>query len=138
MVGELQLSWQHYACVTPVTGAAAPKFIKWNFTTCLGANTGAVRTGLIFGRAHLCDRAHLCALVIETITNGAQPISADFRYELKYREGNQPGKLMLDSVDYWKRDASQVPPEWPQFDLHCALERSSVAKLGVHQHQCDG
>lgn len=81
--------------VTPVAGAAAPKFTKWYFTTCRDANTGAVRTGLIAGRAHLCD------LVIETIPNGAQPVSADFRYELEYREGNQTGKLMLDSVDFW-------------------------------------
>ena len=84
------------AAPTPTfTGGTAPKFTRWYFTTCRDASSGAVRTGLTAGRAHLCD------LVIETIPNGAQPISADFRYELEYREGNQTGKLVLDSVDTW-------------------------------------
>lgn len=81
--------------LTPVTGAAAPKFTRWYFTTCADASSGAVRAGLTAGRAHLCD------LVIETTPNGAQPVRAEFRYELEYREAGRTGKLTLDSVDYW-------------------------------------
>lgn len=83
---------------TPSPGAnsgPAPKFTKWYFTTCRDAATGSVRTGLVAGRAHLCE------LVIETLPNGAQPVSASFQYELEYREGNRTGKLVLDAVDRW-------------------------------------
>lgn len=79
----------------PVAGSAAPRFTRWYFTTCRDAGSGAVRTGLLAGRAHLCD------LVIETVHNGAQPVSATFSYELEYREGNVVGKLKLDTVDRW-------------------------------------
>ena len=77
-----------------VTGQA-PKFTRWYFTTCRDASSGASRTGLLAGRAHLCD------LAIETVPNGAHPVSAVFRYELEYREGNRTGKLMLDGEDHW-------------------------------------
>lgn len=79
----------------PTSGAAAPKFTRWYFTTCRDAGSGAIRTGLIAGRAHLCD------LVIDTIPNGAQPVRAEFRYELEYREAGRAGKLQLDTVDVW-------------------------------------
>ncbi|WP_119673603.1 hypothetical protein [Deinococcus sp. RM] len=81
--------------ITPAPGAAAPKFTRWYFTTCTDATSGAVRAGLIAGRAHLCD------LVIDTVPNGAQPVRAEFRYELEYREAGRTGKLTLDSVDRW-------------------------------------
>lgn len=76
-------------------GGAAPKFTEWYFTTCRDATSGAVRSGLVAGRAHTCD------LVIDTVPNGARPISAEFRYELEYREGSRSGKLTLDGVDRW-------------------------------------
>ncbi len=90
--------------LTPSTGRAsgAPKFTKWYFTTCRDAASGAVRTGLVAGQAHLCD------LVIETLPNGAQPVSAVFRYELEYREGGRAGKLTLDSVDTWPPSTGPV------------------------------
>ncbi|EYB67864.1 hypothetical protein DEIPH_ctg032orf0121 [Deinococcus phoenicis] len=81
--------------ITPAAGDAAPRFTRWYFTTCRDASSGTVRTGLLAGRAHLCD------LVIETLPDGARPVSAEFRYELEYREGGRTGKLALDSVDAW-------------------------------------
>lgn len=79
----------------PATGGEAPKFTRWYFTTCRDVTSGTVRTGLVAGRAHLCD------LVIETVPNGVMPVSASFRYELEYREGGRTGKLTLDSTDVW-------------------------------------
>lgn len=87
---------------TPVVGGAAPKFTRWYFTTCRDASSGAVRTGLLAGSAHLCD------LVIETVPNGAQPVSASFSYELEYREGNAAGKLKLDTLDRWPATTGPV------------------------------
>lgn len=86
----------------PATGGASPKFTRWYFTTCRDASSGAVRTGLRAGRAHLCD------LVIETVPNGAQPVSATFSYELEYREGNAVGKLKLDTLDCWPATTGPV------------------------------
>lgn len=88
--------------VTPVAGASAPKFTQWYFTTCRVASSGAVRTGLVAGTAHLCD------LVIETVPNGAQPVAADFHYELEYREGGRTGKLILDGTDTWPSSGGPV------------------------------
>lgn len=79
----------------PSAGAGAPKFNRWYFTTCSDAQTGAIRSNLVAGRAHLCE------LVIETTPNGARPLNAEFRYELEYREGGVSKKLTLDSVDRW-------------------------------------
>lgn len=80
----------------PASGLAAPKFSQWYFTTCRDADSGAVRAGLLAGRAHLCD------LVIETVPNGNSPTSARFSYELDYRENGQAGKLKLDGSDVWQ------------------------------------
>ncbi|EYB69652.1 hypothetical protein DEIPH_ctg004orf0181 [Deinococcus phoenicis] len=55
----------------------------------------AARVGLLAGRAHLCD------LVVETVPNGARPVSAEFRYELEYRDSTGAGKLTLPGVDHW-------------------------------------
>ncbi|WP_353543603.1 hypothetical protein [Deinococcus xinjiangensis] len=84
------------------TGLVAPKFTRWYFTTCQDASTGTQRTGLVAGRAHLCD------LVIETIPNGARPVSAVFSYELEYREGGRSGKLILDTADRWPSSGGPV------------------------------
>lgn len=88
--------------LTPIPGAAAPKFTRWYFTTCRDVGSGVVRTGLVAGRAHLCD------LVIETVPNGAQPVSAVFRYELEYREAGRTGKLILDNADVWPSNGGPV------------------------------
>jgi hypothetical protein len=88
--------------LTPAPGAAAPKFNRWYFTTCRDVGSGMVRTGLVAGRAHLCD------LVIETVPNGAQPVSAVFRYELEYREAGRTGKLTLDTADVWPSNGGPV------------------------------
>ncbi|MDV6373395.1 hypothetical protein [Deinococcus arenicola] len=88
--------------LTPAPGAAAPKFSRWYFTTCRDVGSGVVRTGLVAGRAHLCD------LVIETVPNGAQPVSAVFRYELEYREAGRTGKLTLDNADVWPSNGGPV------------------------------
>lgn len=88
--------------LTPAPGATAPKFSRWYFTTCRDVGSGTVRTGLVAGRAHLCD------LVIETIPNGAQPVSAVFRYELEYREAGRTGKLTLDTADVWPSSGGPV------------------------------
>ena len=88
--------------LTPVPGAAAPKFNRWYFTTCKDVGTGTVRTGLVAGRAHLCD------LVIETVPNGSQPVSAVFRYELEYRKAGHTGKLTLDTADVWPSNGGPV------------------------------
>ncbi|SEI66040.1 hypothetical protein SAMN04488058_101268 [Deinococcus reticulitermitis] len=90
------------AAGSAATSTQAPKFTKWYFTTCKDASSGAVRTGLLAGRAHLCD------LVIETVPNGARPVSASFRYELEYREGNRTGKLQLDAEDRWPSSGGPV------------------------------
>ena len=82
--------------------AEAPKFTRWYFTTCRDASSGAVRTGLLAGRAALCD------LVIETIPNGARPVSATFHYELEYREGGRTGKLPLTADDHWPPSGGPV------------------------------
>ncbi|ABF46299.1 hypothetical protein Dgeo_2005 [Deinococcus geothermalis DSM 11300] len=77
---------------SPVTAGGAtgaPKFTQWYFTTCRDAVSGAARAGLVAGRAHLCD------LVVETVPNGTQPVAAEFRYELEYRENGRAGKLTL-------------------------------------------
>ncbi|WP_240730819.1 hypothetical protein [Deinococcus sp. S9] len=75
--------------VTAGGATGAPKFTQWYFTTCRDAVSGAARAGLVAGRAHLCD------LVIEMMPNGAQPVAAEFRYELEYRENGRAGKLTL-------------------------------------------
>lgn len=84
------------------TGLTAPKLTRWYFTTCQDATTGIQRTGLVAGRAHLCD------LVIETIPNGARPVSAVFNYELEYRAGGRTGKLTLDTADRWPSSGGPV------------------------------
>jgi hypothetical protein len=81
--------------VASASSAAAPKFTRWSFTTCREVGSGAVRAGLVAGRAHLCE------LVIETLANGAVPVGAEFRYELEFRENGVLGKLTLDAVDRW-------------------------------------
>lgn len=81
--------------VTPAPGAQAPKFTRWYFTTCREAGSGVTRTGLLAGRAHLCD------LVIDTVPNGARPVRAEFRYELEYRDAARSGKITLDTTDVW-------------------------------------
>lgn len=78
----------------------APKFTEWYFTTCRDVASGAARAGLVAGRAHLCD------LVIETVPNGARPVSAEFRYELEYRDPSGTGKLTLPGVDRWPAGAA--------------------------------
>ncbi|GGM06685.1 hypothetical protein GCM10010841_13680 [Deinococcus aerophilus] len=93
---------QSNVVLTPPSGTAAPKFTRWYFTTCRDTGIGAVRTGLVAGRAHLCD------LVIETVPNGAQPVGATFRYELEYREGGRTGKLMLETTDVWPSSGGAV------------------------------
>lgn len=80
----------------------APKFTEWYFTTCRDATTGVARAGLLAGRTHLCD------LVIETVPNGLQPVSAEFRYELEYREGSAAGKLILPGIDRWTAGSTGV------------------------------
>lgn len=88
--------------VTASGAAGAPKFTQWYFTTCRDAASGAARAGLPAGRAHLCD------LVIETVPNGAQPVAAEFRYELEYRENGRAGKLTLPGVDRWPPSGGTV------------------------------
>ncbi|AZI41354.1 hypothetical protein EHF33_00150 [Deinococcus psychrotolerans] len=87
---------------TSSSGVAAPKFTQWYFTTCRDAESGVVRTGLIAGRAHLCD------LVIDTVPNGNFPTSARFNYELEYRENGQAGKLKLGGADGWQTGSENV------------------------------
>ena len=80
---------------TTAPNGAAPKFTQWYFTGCRDATTGTRRNVLVAGNAALCD------LTIETIPNGARVASADFRYELEFREGGRSGTLALDTTDYW-------------------------------------
>lgn len=106
MVNECTSATGYRPPATSVTSGSgslvAPKFTRWYFTTCRDAASGINRTGLVAGRAHLCD------LVIETIPNGARPVSALFNYELEYREGGRSGKLMLDTTDRWPSSGSAV------------------------------
>lgn len=93
-------AWQGVNRCEPFAGrrgatGAAPKFTQWYFGSCRDAASGRPSAGLLAGRAHLCE------LVIETVPNGAQPVSATFNYELEYREGGRAGKLQLDSGDTW-------------------------------------
>ncbi len=72
-----------------------PKFTQWYFGACRDAQTGVPNTGLQAGRAQLCE------LFVETQGAAPQPLSADFRYELEYREGSALGKLQLDGTDHY-------------------------------------
>lgn len=74
----------------------APRFTQWYFTTCTDTASGAVRSQLRAGQTHRCQ------LVIETLPNGATPVSAAFTYELEYIEGGRSGKLTLDTRDLWR------------------------------------
>lgn len=78
----------------------APKFTQWHFTTCTDTASGAVRSQLRAGQTHRCQ------LVIDTVPNGAAPVSAAFTYELEYVEGGRSGKLTLDTRDVWQAGGS--------------------------------
>ncbi|GHG05289.1 hypothetical protein GCM10017783_17300 [Deinococcus piscis] len=78
----------------------APKFTQWYFTTCTDTASGAVRTQLRAGQTHRCQ------LVIETVPNGAKPVSATFTYELEYVEAGRSGKLQLNTRDVWQAGGS--------------------------------
>ncbi|MFC6592695.1 hypothetical protein ACFP81_12295 [Deinococcus lacus] len=80
----------------------APKFTRWFFTTCTDTASGAVRSQLRAGQTHRCQ------LVIETVPNGAQPVRAEFSYELEYQEGGRTQKLTLETRDVWNGQGGPV------------------------------
>lgn len=45
---------------------------------------------------------------VKTVPNGTQPVAAEFRYELEYRENGRVGKLTLPVVDRWPSSSGSV------------------------------
>ncbi|RJF71283.1 hypothetical protein D3875_06560 [Deinococcus cavernae] len=80
------------------TPAEAPTFAQWFFTTCQDAQTGASHTGLTLGALQFCS------LVIETVPNGARPVSASFSYELEYLEDGEARKKTIGARSRWPAD----------------------------------
>lgn len=78
----------------PVPGRA-PKFPQWYFTTCEDDSTGELHTGLHVG---VLQR---CALVIETVPNGASPVSAKFTYEVEFQQDGETIKKKISAASVW-------------------------------------
>ncbi|WP_291424862.1 serine/threonine protein kinase [Deinococcus sp.] len=81
---------------------SAPTFSKWYFTTCQDVQTGDVNAALQLGRLQQCQ------LNIETVPNGAKPVSATFTYELEYQEGGATQKFAIDAPDQWPSTGEPV------------------------------
>lgn len=86
----------------PPVQTQIPRFTTWVFTRCTDVETGAARTSLRAGVTHRCE------LVIDTLGGGINPVAAEFRYELEYREGGQTRKLTLDTVDRWNPSSTNI------------------------------
>ena len=121
--------------LTPAPGATAPKFNRWYFTTCRDVGSGMVRTGLVAGRAHLCD------LVIETVPNGAQPVERRLPLRAGVPRGGphrQADARQCRCLAVQRRAGHDVPHQRQQPGLHAAAERAGAGRPGVHQHQRHG
>lgn len=78
------------------TSGNAPKFAGWHFGFCRDDETGQLQEGLSRGRLQHCP------LVINTVPNGARPVSADFNYELEYPDAyGTTQKFAIDAPDHW-------------------------------------
>lgn len=90
------------APVAAATGEA-PRFKQWYFTNCTEEKSGAVPSQLRAGQLHRCS------LVIETIPNGATPVSTVFSFELEYTQDGRNGKITLDDRDVWQAGGVSGP-----------------------------
>ena len=94
----------------PTTASGeAPKFMEWHFGDCGDDETGRVATGLTRGRLQYCP------LVINTVPNGAQPVQAEFNYELEYPdEYGTTQKFAIDAPDHWPPAPDQPTTKFRQ------------------------
>ncbi|MFD2608824.1 serine/threonine protein kinase [Deinococcus taklimakanensis] len=78
----------------------APKFLSWSFGGCVDDVSGVSGATLSLGRLQHC------ALVIETLPNGAVPAQAVFNYELEYNEAGEVRKFAINAPDVWPSQTS--------------------------------
>lgn len=89
-------TWAALESFSPgAVSSVAPTFPQWYFTTCQDAASGERHTGLTVGTLQFCS------LVIETVPNGARPVSASFSYELEYVEDGETKKKAISARSQW-------------------------------------